>query len=241
MDHAVQAKLLRFLQERTVQRVGASKSRSVDVRVVAATNRDLAARARTGLFREDLYYRLNVVPISVAPLRERPDDVLLLAGRFLQRFAVKYNKEIQGFTDEARELLTKHSWPGNVRQLENLVERLVILNNGPTIAADALPVEMRGPSPRVNVTDEWRAADADAVPEDGFRAIDQLEKEAIFTALRRTRGNVRDAARLLGLGQATVYRKIKRYHIVLEDRGRLPAAAPANAVEPNESRPGESA
>ena len=221
MDLGLQAKMLRFLQERTLQRVGSSKPRPVDVRVVAATNRDLLECVQAGRFREDLYYRLNVVPLLLPSLRQHREDVTLLAGRFLQRFALKYHKSIRGFTSEALEVLTRYDWPGNVRQLENLVERLVILSNSELIGRDALPSELQT-SERVLAFPMLvaRMAKPIAEPVAGLKRMDQMEKQAILGALSNTRGNVREAAQLLGCGQATVYRKIKRYGIVLEDQGR---------------------
>jgi len=221
MDLGLQAKLLRFLQERTLQRVGSSKPRSVDVRVVAATNRDLVDCVHCGRFREDLYYRLNVVPLTLPPLRNHREDVTLLAGRFLQRFALKYRKVMRGFTEEALEVLTRYDWPGNVRQLENLVERLVILSTAEVVGRESLPAEVQtGGRVLAFPALVARTAEPVAEPDGGVKRMDQLEKQAILGALSSTRGNVREAARLLGCGQATVYRKIKRYGIVLEDQGR---------------------
>jgi two-component system, NtrC family, response regulator HydG len=203
MDLALQSKLLRFLQERTLQRVGSTTPRPVDVRVLAATNRDLLESVHGGRFREDLYYRLHVVPIAVPPLRQHREDVAVLASRFLQRYRLKYHKAMRGFTEDALSVLTNYDWPGNVRQLENLVERLAILTTTDRIARDALPLEVQTSSRTL-----------------AFPALDEMEKQAILDALATTRGNVREAARLLGCGQATVYRKIKRYGIVLENQGR---------------------
>jgi two-component system response regulator HydG len=215
MDLNLQAKLLRFLQERTIQRVGSTRSKTVDVRVVAATNRDLLEQCRKGLFREDLYYRLNVVPINLPPLRERQGDVKLLAEQFLRRFAQKYRKPLQGFTDEAAALLAQYDWPGNVRQLENLVERLAILCQSPFVGADLLPPELRtnrAIAPAVSASSGESVLPTSST-DSGLRPIDEMERRAICEALQRTAGNVREAARLLGMGQATVYRKLKRYNI----------------------------
>jgi DNA-binding NtrC family response regulator len=231
MELQVQAKLLRLLQEHTFQPVGASKTQAVDVRVVAATNRDLEERVRAGLFREDLYYRLKVVPLVVPPLRERAEDVGVLANRFLQRAAVRYRKETNGFTGAALTALASYRWPGNVRELENMVERLVILATGEEIALTDLPAEVRGLEGGAALALERAGFE----PEPALRRIDQLEKEAILDVLHRARGNVREAAHLLGLGQATVYRKIKRYAIALTGRDRNPIAAP----RPTGREPGE--
>ena len=236
MDSQIQAKLLRFLQEHTVQRVGASKSRFVDVRVLAATNQNLLDRVRKGQFREDLYYRLNVVPIAVPPLRERRQDIVILANRFLQRAAVRFRKDAACFSPEALTVLESYSWPGNVRELENLVERLTILIPRKEIGLGDLPTEIINPVPAAKSApaaflpiDPHRATESPPRQTNGgseiasrgsVRSMEQMEKEAIEDVLQRVHGNVREAARLLGLGMATVYRKLKRYGIPLESEGR---------------------
>jgi DNA-binding NtrC family response regulator len=198
------------------------------VRVLAATNRNIAERVRQGQFREDLYYRLHVVPIIVPPLRERREDISLLANRFLRRAAVRFRKEIAGFSPEAAAALENYSWPGNVRELENLVERLAILVAKNEISVADLPAEIRDPqttSEVGGVRGQGMVSDSSpgfshhlAGPSSGasksaVRSMEQMEKETIEDVLRRVNGNVREAARLLGLGLATVYRKIKRYGI----------------------------
>lgn len=237
MPLELQAKLLRFLQERTIQRVGSSKAIKVNARVIAATNRDLMAQVKAGRFREDLYYRLNVFPIHLPPLRERKGDVLLLAERFLRRMCVRYRKNIEGFSPAARLLLERHAWPGNVRELENLVERMALLCQGQLIETDLLPAEItrsqpaQSPSPREEPetipTARPSAGSAGTAPPVPAQSeplnMEDLEKQAILQALERARGNVREAARQLGLGHATVYRRIKRYGISLDDQGRLPS------------------
>jgi len=216
MELGLQAKLLRFLQERTVQRVGTTKALPVDVRIVAATNRDPLEQVRKGSLREDLYYRLAVVPVTVPPLRNRGDDIRLLAERFLARAATRYNKNLRGFTPTALAALAAYSWPGNVRQLENTTERAAILCSGSEVDVDLLggEIEASQTAPQSAVTFSTTAASE-------LRTIDQIEKQAIMDALAQTGGNVKDAAALLGLGQATVYRKIKRYGIVLSERTRV--------------------
>ena len=205
MDLALQAKLLRFLQERSFERVGSSKSISVNCRIIAATNRDLTAMIRRGEFREDLFYRLNVVPVQLPPLRHHRRDIPILAARFLRRAALRYRREMTGFTPSALSALVKHDWPGNVRELENLVERLVILaRGGPEIGLDAVPLEICGDlAPGV-------AAEPSVDSLDRFEGI---ERQAIVDALDKCQGHIRGAAEYLGLGQATVYRKLKRYNI----------------------------
>jgi DNA-binding NtrC family response regulator len=228
MHLLLQSKLLRFLQEHTYQPVGASKAQFVDVRVVAATNRDLQQRVREGMFREDLYYRLNVVPIVVPPLRERRDDIPVLADRFLRRASARCHKDITGFTSEAAQCLTQHPWPGNVRELENLVERLVILARDKEINLNDLPPEIRG-APVTPPT--LVVPDGNAPRPKEWRRIDEMEQAAILESLNRARGNVREAARFLGLGQATVYRKMKRYGIVLGGRDRTPSLKGPDGLE----------
>ena len=220
MDPALQAKLLRFLQERTVQRVGSAKTLALDVRVVAATNRDLAERVRAGLFREDLYYRLNVVPVVLPALRERREDIPLLAARFLQKAAAKYHREGLSFSPEAVELMTRYDWPGNVRQLENLIERVAILCKDAVIGPQAFADEMRDArttptqSPPDTIT-PLLSLTPPPVGDVSLRRVDQIEKQAITDALRQAGGSVRNAAHALGLSQATIYRKLKRYAIDL--------------------------
>ncbi len=211
MDLSLQAKLLRFLQDNTFQRVGSSQPRSVDVRILSATNGNPEDLVREGRLREDLYHRLNVIPIVVPPLRERPSDVTLLANWFLKRTAERANKQLIGFADEVLEIFQHYEWPGNVRELENLVQRLVILARGPVIGVGAIP-----PSLREGAEQTPSSAATERPPhdeEDGLRMIDRIEKQAIVEALIKSDGNVVAAARLLGVGQATVYRKIKRYGI----------------------------
>jgi transcriptional regulator with PAS, ATPase and Fis domain len=210
MEIGLQAKLLRFLQERSFQRVGQSKLTEVDVRIVAATNRDPLEQVRLGQLREDLYYRLNVVRIVLPPLRARVEDIPILVDHFLERTASRRKRPISGFSDQAMAELMRHDWPGNVRELENLVERLAILGKGPTIELDEVKAEL----PRSSVVD--RPADPTAAAptaEETLSPMDRMERDAIAEALAITSGNVREAASRLGLGQATVYRKIKKYKL----------------------------
>jgi DNA-binding NtrC family response regulator len=230
MEMQLQAKLLRFLQERSVQRVGSNKAKKVDVRIVAATNCDLQALIREGGFREDLYYRLHVIPIVVPPLRERPQDIPLLAVHFLQRAAVRYRKNLVTFTDEALQAMVAYDWPGNVRQLENVVERVAILGKRPEIEREDLPSEVLQQVPwpvaavglKTAFPHSGRSVSS-ALRDESLTRIEQMEKKAILEVLEKTRGSVLQTAQLLGLGQATVYRKIKRYGISLAGLKR-PAA-----------------
>lgn len=224
MDLALQSKLLRFLQERTIQRVGNPKVINVDVRVVAATNRDLLERVRSGNFREDLYYRLNVVPVKLPPLRERKEDIPRLARTFLLRAMVKYRKEEMSISSQVMASLEAYHWPGNVRQLENLIERAVILSQTPEIPAELFMEEFRtSQAPPLTTTPQALQPQLDAQtipsgdPNDNLRQLDQMEKQAIIESLRKTKGSVREVSHQLGLSQATVYRKLKRYGIVIKD------------------------
>lgn len=211
MEIGLQAKLLRFLQERSFQRVGQTTPVSVDVRIVAATNRNPLEQVRKGELREDLYYRLNVLPIVVPPLRERRDDIPLLARHFLARFCARSGRESLALLPAAEDELCRHDWPGNVRELENLVERLAVLSPGPTIGPDEIRSQWQ------NLADNNRSPPAKATPsvspESPLTEMERIERDAIAQALAAAQGNVRTAAKSIGLGQATVYRKIKKYGI----------------------------
>ncbi|MEI7688120.1 MAG: sigma 54-interacting transcriptional regulator, partial [Planctomycetota bacterium] len=222
MNFDIQAKLLRFLQERAVQRVGAVQAKPVDVRVVAATHRELLQLVREGKFREDLYYRLHVVPLRVPPLRDRPEDVPVLIEHFLGRTGKRYRKEGIRFSSAALAALQSYAWPGNVRELENLVEQVVILSRSVVVAVDDLPEQFRHVSP--TMSSQASAQPTAALPEGSavVKTIDAMERQAIIDALRITKGDVREAAQRLGMGQATVYRRLKSFGIVLEDLGRAP-------------------
>jgi two-component system, NtrC family, response regulator HydG len=220
MEIGLQAKLLRFLQERTLRRVGESELISVDVRIVTATNRDPAELVRRGLLREDLYYRLNVVPINIPPLRQRREDVPLLARHFTQRLTARAGGRNVEFSDRALDELMGHSWPGNVRELENLVERLLIFCTGHTIEASDVVAELHrttGPVWEPGAAGDRQGNESTArigSAREPLSPMGQIELLAIKDALASTNGNVREAAKLLGLGQATVYRKIKKYQIL---------------------------
>ncbi|MBK7402576.1 MAG: sigma-54-dependent Fis family transcriptional regulator [Myxococcales bacterium] len=198
----MQVKLLRALQEREVRRVGENKSRSVDVRVVAATNRDLAQAVANGTFRQDLFYRLKVVELHLPPLRERRDDLLPLARVLLADAARRMNRKISGLAPAAADRLLRHDWPGNVRELENTMERAVALARGTRIELEDLPEELRHALPRP-------AAALATV-----RPLEDVEKEYILAALEHNRGNQTHTAEQLQIGTATLYRKLKSYGFV---------------------------
>ncbi len=198
---SVQVKLLRVLQEGEIERLGGSGPIPVDVRIVAGTNRDLKKRVEEGLFREDLFYRLNVVPITLPPLRERRDDIPLLADHFLRRYAIKNQKPMAGFSPAAREKLEAHAWPGNIRELENVIERAVVLCRGSAIDLEDLPDALRAGLP---------SASAGHIAIPIGMPMDEIELRVIRETLRHTRGDKTLAARLLGIASRTIYRKLGR-------------------------------
>jgi NtrC-family two-component system response regulator AlgB len=194
---ALQPKLLRLLQDRAFERVGEAKTRQSDARVVAATNRDLSAEVAAGRFREDLYYRLNVIDVELPPLRQRPEDVLPLARRLLASFARQAGKVLTGFTPEAEAALRRHAWPGNVRELRNAVERGVILAPGPEVGVADLPAGVGQPA-------------AAKIEIGGAVTLEALEVEHIRRVLART-ASLDEAAGILGIDPSTLYRKRKLY------------------------------
>lgn len=214
MEFGLQAKLLRFLQDQSFQRVGSNQTLSVDARIVAATNRDPRRLVDEGRLRADLFYRLNVVPIALPPLRERRDDIELMANWFLRKAAEKHGKTAASFSPAATRRLTAYDWPGNVRQLENVVQRMVIFGRGEELGTEGLPPEILEATRDVDPTDN--ALDPrDGDPEGGLTEFERMEKKAIVESLARSGDNVVEAARFLGIGAATVYRKLKRFGIEL--------------------------
>lgn len=196
----MQAKLLRAIQEREIQRVGSNQTLSVDVRLIAATNRDLLADVEAGRFRQDLYYRLNVVTVDSPPLRARSEDIPLLAMHFLAKFAERNRKPVKGFTPLAMDMLLKYPWPGNVRELENSVERGVILLSGDFISEKELPLSI---SQCVDVQPDRQCGQA-------IQPLDQVEKQAILAALEQTAGNKTEAAKQLGITRKTLLAKLQK-------------------------------
>ena len=200
MSPALQAKLLRVLQDGTLERVGGTKTVTVDVRVIAATNRDLAQMLVEKSFREDLYYRLSVFPIALPPLRERPADILPLAEHILRQVSRRLGKRVAGFSEEARQLLQEYPWPGNIRELQNVVERAAILCQADRI--EPAHLNLSAPS-HIAAADEPRT-------------LRDLEREAILAALAACGGNRREAAKQLGIGLRTLYARLKEYGISTE-------------------------
>lgn len=208
MAPALQVKILRLLQERTFTRVGGTERLSADLRFIAATNRDIQKSVANGSFREDLYYRLNVVPIHLPPLRERPEDIAPLAFHFMEKFAQKIDRPFVDIAPDALHVLTNYPWPGNVRELENIIERVVVLHNDTRIKVKHLPISLQSDAQR-------RDRRRDLVPSFGdaktVLPLEMVEKYAIQSALEKCVGNVSEAARRLKIGQATLYRKIKQF------------------------------
>jgi transcriptional regulator with PAS, ATPase and Fis domain len=212
----MQVKLLRVLQEREVRRVGESKSRKVDVRVLAATNRDLAHGVASGTFRQDLYYRLKVVELHVPPLRDRRDDILPLARVLLADSAIRMKRKISGLAPRTADQLLRYEWHGNVRELENTMERAVALASGSRVELEDLPEEVRQAFLKPIATSGT------------VRPLDEIEKEYILAALELNGGNQTRTAEQLHIGSATLYRKLKSYGAI----GRKRAAAGSSPRAP---------
>ncbi len=202
---AAQAKLLRFLESGECMPVGESRVLKADVRVIAATHQDLAALVREGRFREDLYFRLQVVPLELPPLRERSGDIDMLLNRFLLHFAGEHGVPMPQISQEARTLLRRHRWPGNVRELRNLAERLVVLFPGRTVDVGNLPREITQAAGKVAM-----GSNGFLLPEEGVD-LEWLESELIRQALERARGNKSRAARLLGITRDTLLYRLKKF------------------------------
>ena len=204
ISEELQAKLLRFLQEREFERVGGTQLIRVDVRIIAATNRNLEAAVKEGRFREDLYYRINVVPIVLPPLRGRKEDVPVLAQFFMQRFSIESKKNFTEISQEALEALSAYDWPGNVRELANVIERAVVLGQPPTIQIEDL-------SPGIVAAEG--EIDNRPTPVSYHESVDEYRREVIVSALAQTQGNRAAAARLLGLQRSYLLRLMKAFNI----------------------------
>ena len=213
MSAVMQVKLLRVLQERKFRRVGGLEELQADIRVIAATNQDLAKAIAEGRFREDLYYRINVIPISLPPLRERREDIPLIAEHFIAKYGEQMEKEITGISHEAMDLLVHHEWPGNIRELENVMERAVALEATPVILPDSLPTNIRGESPRAPTAS---AAPVEGFPESGFDLeahVKEIERGYISEALKRAGGVQVKAAELLGMSFRSFRYYVKKYNL----------------------------
>jgi len=203
------------IQEQEVRRVGGTASLKVDVRVIAATNRDLAALVKEGRFREDLFYRLNVVRIVLPPLRERREDIPMLAQHFLQKFAAANAQPIRGCIPDTMALLQRYHWPGNVRELENVIERAVSLAHGPLVLPEDLPETIRtaGGGPLDDKVE--KASERDGT----LATLDEMAKRHLVRVLEETGGNKVRAAKILGIDRRTLYRMAERYGVELREEG----------------------
>jgi two-component system response regulator PilR (NtrC family) len=221
MSPMLQVKILRVLQERKFRRVGGTEEVDADIRIIAATNRDLGKMVADGQFREDLYYRINVIPVRLPPLRERPEDIPLLAEHFVAKFAGQMNKPVGGISGEAMACLRCHAWPGNVRELENAMERAVALERTPSVLPESLPEAVRGLEASASATPLTAgavpaASEAHGLPDKGFdleRHVQHLEREYIAEALRRSGGVKVKAAELLGMSFRSFRYYMKKYNL----------------------------
>ena len=197
---SIQVKLLRFLQEKTFERVGGSKTHHVDVRIISATNKDLVQLMKEGTFREDLYYRLRVVEIKMPPLRERKEDLDELVSSFISKFSIMHGKPIQGIAPEAMELIRAYNWPGNVRELMNCIESSVVMVRGDVLTIESIPEYLTYKVPEVELNSR-----------EGL--LNEIERKAIQDTLDRTQGDKVKAAKILGIGLRTLYRKIDKWDL----------------------------
>jgi DNA-binding NtrC family response regulator len=215
MGIGLQAKLLRFLEDKSLRRVGGSKDMTVDVRIVAATNRDLHEEVRNGNFREDLYYRLKVIPVVMPPLRERREDIELLVTHFIERFNSEFHKRTRGFTAEALETLTRYEWPGNVRELRNVVERAMILENKEFLGTEDLAPEIRAvaaaPAPEEAASPS--AGEGFVLPDEGYGLL-EMEEQMVHQALEKTGGNQSRAAELLDISRDSLRYKMRKFGLI---------------------------
>ena len=208
MPLVLQAKLLRILQEREFERIGGHQTIKVDIRVIAATNRDLQAMVKEGTFREDLFYRLNVIHLILPPLRDRREDISLLANHFLQKFSSENQRDIIDIDPMAMSLLTAWSWPGNIRELSNVIERAVVMNSGPIIFSEDLPPQIRQP-----VCNAGEAKTAPVGERNLKEEIKRVEKRIIMEVLEQQEGNRTRTALMLGISRRALMYKLQEYGI----------------------------
>jgi len=211
MKPDLQAKLLRLIEEKSFRRVGGVRDMQVDVRIIAATNRDLAKAMETGVFRKDLYYRLKVFPIYLAPLRERPEDILPLVRHFLNRFSGEMRRGVREIQPEAQTCLQGYSWPGNVRELRNVLERATILAGGEIVQLEHLPSEMGVSPPKAASAPEPAATVT--LPAQGV-SLEEVERDLVRQAIEATEGNQVRAARLLGISRDALRNRMKKFGLL---------------------------
>jgi transcriptional regulator with GAF, ATPase, and Fis domain len=222
MSPAIQAKILRVLQEHEFERLGATRTQRVDVRLITATNRDLSAMVAQGIFREDLYYRLNVVSVEMPPLRERKEDILALAMFFVKKFGGELKKKIDGIDSEAQKMLMRYNWPGNIRELENSIERAILMTEGSNITSDDLRL---GEIATAGGSGGRDASTLVKIPPSGV-PLEEIERCALMEALKMSNWVQKDAAELLGISPRVMNYKIKTLRIEFP-RGRRPMVAAA--------------
>jgi len=229
LSAGLQGKLLRVLEDKVFRRVGGTRDIRVSVRIIAATNRDLEAEVREGRFRTDLYYRLNVIPIHIPPLRERREDVLPLAERFVALFNSEFKKTVEGFEDDAAEALRSYSWPGNVRELRNAIERSVLLTESSRLRLVDLPREIRDRTAVAVAAGSGDDADGSSfvLPTSGV-VLEEVEKEFVRQALERTGGNRTRAARLLGINRDQMRYRIEKFRLEVNGGARRHGGAHDN-------------
>ena len=213
MDLSLQVKLLRVLEDRKIRRLGGTRNIDINVRIIAATNADLKGAIERREFREDLYYRLNVFPIHIPPLRQRREDIPILLEHFLQLFSREFNKPMTGFTGEALDMMTRYHWPGNVRELRNVVERICIMHNVEKIGAEQLPREIWGEAPRTEMPFNYEIPPQGIVLDD---VVAQVERDLVAKACRITGGNVAKTARILNVPRGTLRYKLEKYQLGTE-------------------------
>lgn len=197
----IQAKILRAIQEKEIKRVGDTETIKVDVRVIAATNQDLSNEVKEGRFREDLFYRLSVIPIQLPSLRERADDILPLADHFLEKYNQKRKKTLNGFTNDVKEMFRNYYWPGNVRELENVIERAVVIEDEKVITTASLPIHIKN------------FVQKNSLHFSDMKSLEDLEKDHILDVLEQTNWNRSQSAKILGIDRKTLYEKLKRYGV----------------------------
>jgi DNA-binding NtrC family response regulator len=216
MPLTIQAKLLRVLERMTFKRVGGTKDIHVDVRIISATNRDLQTAVGESLFREDLYYRLKVIPITIPPLRERGEDVLILAKHFMHEFNLSFGKSFKGFTEDAERLLSQYSWPGNVRELRNTLERAILLEEGEVLGAHNLALTPCEPGQHSSLLDQLQSALEGQFPEAGYdfeKLMQEIETQIIVQASKKTNWNQTKTSLLLGMNRDKLRYRMKLYQI----------------------------
>jgi len=216
MSLATQAKILRILQEKEFERVGSTQTLKVDVRIIAATNKDLFRAVKEGSFREDLFYRINVVSLNLPPLREKREDIPLLFEHFMKRFSCEFNKNIKHISLEAMELLMKYPWPGNIRELENVLKRAIVLAEGDIITNKDLPFYLQCLDTEIKLDTE--SVDfSKSLLETVKEIVDDVEKQIILKALKKTNWNRTETAKILKISRKSLFNKMKRCNLIEKD------------------------